>query len=261
MILIHRKIMEEITMRTESKADGFRFEEEIIKRYDLTPSDNYTHRWDAFASDGAPVSIKTAGIKNEIIFGNLFRQASIKEPYFYLIVGIWNDTPDIIEDVYMFKLYTSTWHSLFSRDGVIDVMKLMKMAKSGYFEDSNINEWHSLRERISNEWAESTPNILRLRLRYFDNSSKGDKDIFRPQCAIRTSTFIDKFVNNDKLKHVKSGPVILKTKTTKVTERKVTEDTEYGKKITEETITEVIETESIEPINLFDIANIDIDNE
>lgn len=42
---------------SERQIHGFAFEEEIIKKYNITKSNNYTDKWDGYLN-GIPVSIK-----------------------------------------------------------------------------------------------------------------------------------------------------------------------------------------------------------
>lgn len=253
-------------MRKENRASGFHFEDYIIERYNLIPSDSYTHKWDAFFADGSPVSIKTVGINNEIGFGNIFRQANIEEEMFYLIVGVWQGTKENIEDVYVVKMKTAIWNRIFNMELIDDIQDLMNKAKTGiYSNDDNIHKWEEQRDLIQSKWSEQTPNLMRPRLRIVKD--KNGKMTFRPQCSIIAKHFVKHFTDNSLFQTRKLDPVVMptmKSKSTKSTQKITIEDTEYGKKIVEESTVEVVETydkveedKNVKPANLFDIVGMD----
>lgn len=238
-------------MRKENRANGFNFEEIIIERHSLVPSDNYSHKWDAFTKGGVPVSIKTIGKNHEIGFGSIFRQADISEPYFYLIVGIWHESPNYVEEVYAVKVKTEMWNKMFDLDTINRIKTMVNWARGGRFDSNKIHYWHTLREQANKRWAKRTPNIMKLRLRVINTSSSGAKrEGFRPQCGMSVSDFMKHFINNKSVASVKVSPVDLSTK--------IAKPTDYDKMVDEiydELFEDNVENKEERDINLFNMVD------
>ena len=89
----------------ERQIHGFIFEEEIIKKYNIVKSNNYTDKWDGYLN-GIPVSIKCEKNGSTIEMADYFRNSQNTED-FYLIVGFWEGKNKNIVDTKILILMKS----------------------------------------------------------------------------------------------------------------------------------------------------------
>ncbi len=167
----------------ERQIHGFIFEEEIIKKYNIVKSNNYTDKWDGYLN-GIPVSIKCEKNGSTIEMADYFRNSQNTED-FYLIVGFWEGKNKNIVDTKILFIPGKDWHDLFYLDINEKLKKLLKEISNDYSDDE---EWKRRRLELSAEWKENTSNLIRL---YFKRDHKQQKRI---QCGITYKDFFSYFI-------------------------------------------------------------------
>ena len=239
---------------TEHQAHGFKFEDYIIYKYGLIKDKNRTSPWDAHTSKGIPVSIKNSGrSSSDIIFGDLFRQARMKEDRFILIIGFWEESWQNLTDMYIIPIMAKDWTSMFNLDVVNyyeDMLKMMSKGKNNH----NKTLWENMYDN-GKLLEEANKSIMRVRARWNpEKSKKTGLRSHRIQCVINRYDFDNHFIKSGKynlryrdLRPLRDEYIMFverTTETTKTTYTKITEDTKYGKKITETKVTETKVTET-----------------
>lgn len=227
--------------RSERQSHGFEFEDYIIKKHGLIKEKDYTAVWDAHTKSGIPVSIKISEIDSEICFGDIFRQAKMEVNGFYLIIGFWKDDTSNIQDVYIIPIKSKAWSKMFDEEAVKHLENMLDTAGNGNYHNKEDKElWVGLRDECKKVWKNNTLNILRPRFRWVEP----DEGKHRIQCAIRYNSFVDNFINNDYFKkYVYNYDKPSSCKYTEVTETTITEDTKYGKSVTETKTIKTIEVD------------------
>lgn len=239
---------------TEQQAHGFKFEDYIIYKYGLIKDKNRTSPWDAHTSKGIPVSIKNSGRgSSDIVFGDIFRQARMKEDRFILIIGFWEESWQNLTDMYIIPIMAKDWTSMFNLDAVNHYENMLKISHRAENID-NQDLWENLRDQ-GKVIEESSGTIMQGRCRWSpEKSKKTGLRGHRIQCAINRNDFDNHFIKSGKynlryrdLRPLRDEYIMFverTTETTKTTYTKITEDTKYGKKITETKVTETKVTET-----------------
>lgn len=167
----------------ERQKHGFSFEQEIIQKYNLTPSTNYTEKWDGYYNT-IPVSIKTEKLGSDIELAD-FRRNANNQDSFYLIVGFWEGNYSNIVETKILFINGKEWHNLFPNE-FIDIFQNCLDSVSN---DKNDDEkWKALIKDAKNQWQHSTKNLIRPR---FKRDHKKQKRI---QCAINNKDFYNYFI-------------------------------------------------------------------
>lgn len=186
----------------ERQAHGFSFENFIIERFKMRNTEGYTSKWDAIYFDGTPVSIKTTNINkaNDIMLGDIFRQYSIKEDKFILIIGFWDKHEYDIKEILVIGIRTKYWRMLFNYEAMCSAARLMKLAGKGvYGNDEDKELWDKLSRELSVKWKEKTSNIIRPRPRWSKPNKSGQSSPHRVQCCIRYKDIEKHFINRKDL--------------------------------------------------------------
>lgn len=231
--------------------NGKRFEKLVSERFNLTLTKDPTHRWDAYTKNGEPVSIKTTEGNNNIIFGDIFRQAYMEEKGFWLIVGFIDVSKDSegnkvksLEHVYVMPINSKVWKSMFSPRLMKNYEIMMEAwGKVPAEKEDKIKQmWDHYRDKFREEWAKETRNIIRPRPKWQAVDKKTGLITNRIQCEMRHEDMLNYFINNDNIKKAAyySGDEFLKksTKKKKKTNIKITEDFKNQTRITEISIEE-----------------------
>lgn len=235
----------------EKQAHGFKFEDYIIDKYNLEKAESYTAKWDAFARNGRPISLKASNKKNDIIMGDIFRQADIGVESFHLVIGFWEgDSKDIklssFTDIYIIKIPKQKWERLFDKESINKFSHMMdKAGKGNYYSKKDKALWDGYYNNITKEWRNNGYNIITPRSRWVKPEEEKDGG-HRVQCAMRYNNFKKEFLDSGEyeVQHIESKMKFKKTKEvdevsyTKTTIKEEVEDTKYGKKITKTTIEE-----------------------
>lgn len=193
----------------EGQSHGNRFEDEMIERLGLIPEPDKINRWDAYhRKTGLPISIKMAQKGTEIALADIFRQATIEEDKFLMIVGLWEkkdpsvndatDPYDNITDIYLLTINSSKWMKLFEGGlSLLPAFEKILAITDGYSDECNRRKWKKLRTTAQKKWSERTVNILRPRFRKGGVDKRGNIAPPRIQSSIRVDSFMEHFVNDD----------------------------------------------------------------
>lgn len=168
----------------ERQLHGFNFESRIIRQFNLTKSESYTDKWDAYTDTGIPVSIKVEKHGTDIELADLYRNMNVTEN-FYLVVGFWNGTKDNITDMVSLFIPVATWNTFFNDDIALECKELLQNTSNRH-EDDDV--WKVAIKQLSKKWKDNTPNLIRPR---FKRDHKTQKRI---QCAINYRDFRKYFV-------------------------------------------------------------------
>lgn len=173
---------------SERQGHGFKYERYIINKHNLTPTDSYTHSYDAYYGE-IPVSIKTKKLNCNVEMADIFRNASIKED-FILIVGFWSGRKDNIVEEHILYIEKDLWLKQFPQK----MMEKLKGTFDGISNDrSDDAKWKKRRKQLKSEWNEYNSNINVL----FKRDHKSQKRI---QCSIKKKWFNDVLVKNHSIK-------------------------------------------------------------
>jgi len=167
----------------ERQQHGFSFEQEMIRKYGIIKSKEYTSKWDG-KLNGFPVSIKIAKYGTDIEMADIFRQMEVEED-FYLIVGFWQDNKMNIVERYMLKINGKEYHSLFNLDFKQRLQSLLCEITNSHEDDE---KWRLQITQLRKDWKNGTPNLIRLRFKRDHKSQK------RIQCAINNKDFYNYFI-------------------------------------------------------------------
>lgn len=173
-------------MKQERQLHGFKYEKNIILKFNLIKSDNYTSIWDAYTLSGYPVSIKLEKRGSDIELGDFFRNINCHQD-FYLVVGFWKNTKTNITEEKILFIPWKEWHSLFD-DTFINPFKELLNNISNLKEDDD--KWKKQISQFRNDWKNKTKNLIRPR---FKRDHKRQKRI---QCAINNKDFYKYFLYN-----------------------------------------------------------------
>lgn len=169
----------------ERQAHGFNFEQYVSNKYGITLSGEYTSKWDG-EYNGLPISIKHIANGNAVDLGDIFRQASITEP-FYMLVGFYTDSNFDNDDIYLLHFNQNEWHQFFMDvDQFEDKFRGALDAVTNNKEDDD--KWKILMNDCKNYWKEHTPNIVR------PNGKRDHKLQKRWQCSICNSLFFKEII-------------------------------------------------------------------
>lgn len=162
----------------ERQSHGFTFEADVIKKYGLATELNYTAKWDAYFKN-TPVSIKMAKQNTEIGLGDIFRQMSVTQD-FYFIVGFWSGTTDNLVEERILYIPKEIWISLFSEEFNFRFTNLLTEITNEHKDDGR---WVQEITQLKKEWKLATNNLIRPRFKRDHKSQK------RIQCAINYNDF------------------------------------------------------------------------
>ena len=171
---------------------GFKFEDAAVYKYKLIPEPKHTHKWDAYVNDRqrTPVSVKTVGRTNEIVFGDIFRQARIVESGFFAIVGVWEGSFDNLTSIYKLRINSSDWKKMFNQEIVNELEVFLNFAKNNHVSKEL---WKKKIKEFKAKWKSATENILRPRFRR-EKAKDGTYFNYRIQCAVSVKNFMNKIV-------------------------------------------------------------------
>lgn len=175
----------------ERQKHGFIFEEEMINKYNLVKTNNYTSQWDG-EKEGKKYSIKVEKKGSDIELGDIFRNASIDYD-FYMIVGFWERTKDNICESYLLKIDGEMWKNLF-KDFSYFEEKFRDLLSNITNDISDDLKWKKEITALRAEWKNKTLNLIRPR---FKRDHKKQKRI---QCAINNKDFYNYFIKNYEVK-------------------------------------------------------------
>lgn len=169
---------------SERQSHGFIFEQQIIEKYNLIPSNNYTAEFDAYTPTGIGVSIKCMKYKTDIELSDIFRNASRSQD-FYLIVGFWFESKTNIVETHCLFIPYQEWNSFFDQQLLKDMKNFLQVISNNYSDDLL---WRNTISQFKKEWASKTNNFIRPR---FKRDHKKQKRI---QCAINNKIFYSHFL-------------------------------------------------------------------
>jgi hypothetical protein len=176
---------------SERQKHGFNFEEEIIKKYNIQKSENYTSKFDGYLN-GYPVSVKCEKNGSSIEMADYFRNSENTED-FYLIVGFWEGANKEIVDTKILFIPGIEWQKLFYLDINKKLKCLLNEISNDYTDD---DEWKRRRLELTAEWKKNTPNLISL---YFKRDHKKQKRI---QCGITYKNFFSYFIPKYEVKEL-----------------------------------------------------------
>lgn len=162
---------------TERQAHGFKYEEDVIKRYNLEPEQNYTDKWDAYYK-GIPVSIKTCTMSGTVHMGDFYRNASLTHN-FILIIGFWSRDvmgERVYEDDLILYINKDFWIEQFPKTAV-DAMRTVFNGITNSYDDDE--KWKKRMKAFKKEWGSYQTGITI----HFKRDHKTQK---RTQCSIRS---------------------------------------------------------------------------
>jgi len=237
--------------KTKAKGiNGERFEELVGEKFNLNMTKDPTHKWDAYTQDGVPVSIKSTEGRNNVVFGDIFRQAYMKEEGFWLVVGLIDVNKDVygnvtktLRDVYVMAINADKWRGMFDKNLMEKYETFIKAWCKVQVEKEDIVKpmWNKYRDEFRDKWAEVTDNVIRPRPRWQKATKDSDGNMVRTnriQCEMRHKDLLDNFINNDEVKKtaIYSGEEFLNRtikKKKKSVNIKITEDFKKQTKVTE----------------------------
>lgn len=167
---------------TERQAHGFRYEQEVIDRYNLEKEQNYSSKWDAYYR-GIPVSIKTCTKKGSVYMGDFIRNATLTHN-FILIIGFWETGSDggkVFDDDIILYINKEIWVKQFPKDVVSKMLTVFDGITNSYTDD---NLWIERRKAYNKEWNDCKTGINI----HFKRDHKTQK---RVQCSIRREFLSD----------------------------------------------------------------------
>lgn len=97
---------------TARQAHGFRYEDRVIERFNLTKFGNATAAWDAKTSSGKLVNIKTKKYRRSVEFGSWHRHLEIKKDFF-LVIGFWYDSKSEMVEELIIDVPANEWKKNF----------------------------------------------------------------------------------------------------------------------------------------------------
>lgn len=167
---------------TERQAHGFKYEQEVIDRYNLEREQNYSSKWDAYFR-GIPVSIKTCTKKGAVHMGDFIRNATLTHN-FILIIGFWEtglDGVKVFDDDIILYINKEVWVEQFPHDAVAKMTTVFEGITNSYADDSL---WIERRKAYNKEWNDYKTGINI----HFKRDHKIQKRI---QCSIRREFLSD----------------------------------------------------------------------
>ena len=170
-------------MRTERQQHGFLYEQDVMRRFNIIPSTEYTSEWDGFLND-IPVSIKVEKFGSDIELADYFRNSK-KTTNFYLIVGFWEGEKSNIIEEHTLYINGQEWHELFNDEFTYKFRDLLDNITNSYKDDT---KWKNSITALRKEWKDKTNNLIRPRFKRDHKSQK------RIQCAINNKDFYTYFI-------------------------------------------------------------------
>lgn len=170
----------------ERQIHGFLYEQNVIKKYNIQKSKDYTDKWDGYYN-GIPCSIKCEKYGSDIELADYFRNSKIDSD-FYLFVGFWQNEKDNIVENQILYIKNEEWKKLFGTKEYNDNLKEMLQNITNKIEDDA--KWKEQINKFKKIWKQITPNLIRPRFKRDHKSQK------RIQCAINNKDFYNFFVKN-----------------------------------------------------------------
>lgn len=173
--------------RNERQNHGFLFEEYIEKIYGINRQGrSYTDKWDG-EWKGFPVSIKHIKKNNAIDLGDIFRQASISEPFF-MFIGFYETENNFEKDeIHILFFPKNSWQSYFLPLNQFEI--LFKNALNSVSNDKkDDNKWTELRTSCVQFWKNNTSGFIT------PNGKRDHKKQKRWQCSINKTNFFKEFL-------------------------------------------------------------------
>lgn len=173
--------------RKERQNHGFLFEEYIEKTYEINrQGKSYTDKWDG-EWKGFPVSIKHIKKNNAIDLGDIFRQASISEPFF-MFIGFYETENNFEKDeIHILFFPKNSWQSYFLPLNQFE--DLFKNALNSVSNDKkDDNKWTELRTSCVQFWKNNTSGFIT------PNGKRDHKKQKRWQCSINKTNFFKEFL-------------------------------------------------------------------
>ncbi len=164
----------------ERQEHAFKYEKRIILENNITKSEGYTDKWDAY-EEGKPVSVKNIKKNSSVDFGDFRRQTMLKED-FILYVGFWSTDKDNIVEEYKILIKYENWIKYFGDTSIVDdMMAEMKLISNDYLDDP---KWKQFRKKWGDLYKKDNSNPM-VALR-FKRDHKKQKRI---QCGISSKNF------------------------------------------------------------------------
>lgn len=169
----------------ERQNHGFVFEKEMIEKYHIIPSKNYTSIWDGTLNN-IPVSIKLEQYGSDVELADFHRNALNQED-FYLIVGFWDKEKTNIVETHTLFVSGPQWHKMFPIHFIDDFSDMLENITNDREDDE---KWKQMIKAQKARWQKETNNLVRPRFKRDHKSQK------RIQCAINNKDFYKYFIPN-----------------------------------------------------------------
>ena len=203
---------------------GELFQSYVIENMNLTTGEGHTSKWDGYTKCDRkiPVSIKLAGINNDLIFSDIFRQYNNREN-FILVLGVWDEDRDIAKAVYKIYINARIWHMQFATPLGMSYLHRMKNDFGGKVDEFSKELWDDTRDIAYKIFERETPGLISPRARFSAPPKKKVEDYMkenpnlsyneardmikgygnhRIQCACSTKKFLKEFVSRINRRHV-----------------------------------------------------------
>jgi hypothetical protein len=164
----------------ERQNHGFIYENDVIKRFNLTKSSDYTSEFDAKDNNDVKYQIKCIKKGSSIDLGDIFRNSN-KESDFVLIIGFWEKNKKNVVEEYKLKIDISIWKNWFSG---FDFNLFTNLLNSISNDTKDDLKWKSNCKSVKNEWNKKE-RVIQPR---FKRDHKKQK---RVQCAINNKDFFN----------------------------------------------------------------------
>jgi len=162
---------------SERQKHGFIFETYIINRYNLIKENRYTSHFDVYTQKNIPIQIKCIKRKNEICFGDFYRNMSNQHD-FILIVGFYDQDSHNINNIDILYIDNIRWKQLFDFKEYHTLLEEFKLITNLKIVDSR---FRSLRNKYSRIFKSQ---FISLRIKRDHKTQK------RIQCAISYKNFL-----------------------------------------------------------------------
>ena len=168
---------------SERQVHGFKYEDIIIKKFNLIKEKNYTHKWDAYDKNSLPWQIKCIKQGSSIELGDYSRN-SVIDKKFILHIGFWKDKKNNIVEEHNLEIDYKSWNELFKFSYKKDLKLLIEDITNERRDDE---KWKKECKRIKQLWN-NVDRKIQLR---FKRDHKKQKRI---QCAINKRDFYSYFI-------------------------------------------------------------------
>lgn len=176
----------------ERQYGGFNYQKKVIEKFSLTSDENYTGHWDAYTSNGIPVSIKHEKNRTDVEMADFFRQMNVQED-FYLICGFWEEDKNNIVDEKILYIPHESWRAYFDKSFETPFRTLLNTISNDKKDDTI---WRKKISEFRTEWKKNTKNLIRPRFKRDHKSQK------RIQCAINYTDFYNHFIPKYEVKKI-----------------------------------------------------------